>query len=179
MDKNRVAILALAALALAFAGCGKTETTQATQLSGEEQAAIQATPPATISTPVPIVHAKSVTGSGRQDPFIVLYAENGGPPPSSSSTPRPVSVSTFPNIPTLPGFEGAVKPPRPASIWDTVKLTGIVSSGGYSAIVEANGRSYIVRPGDLVADTFRVVAIGPDSVTLATSKEQRRITLGG
>jgi Tfp pilus assembly protein PilP len=60
-----------------------------------------------------------------------------------------------------------------------VKLTGIVRAGGYSAIIEAAGRSYIVRPGDLVAYTFRVVAIGPDSVTLATAKEQRRITLGG
>lgn len=175
--KDRIVVLTFAAMLIALAGCGRAQTTEATVLSGQEMAAIRATPPPAIATPVPIVHAKTVAGSGRTDPFVILYGQYSAA--SSGPTPRPVAVSAFPNIPTLPGFPGSPGAGRPASIWDSVKLTGIVRASGYSAIIEASGRSYIVRPGDLVAYTFRVVAIGPDSVTLATAKEQRRITLGG
>lgn len=178
MHTTRITIAVLGGIVIATAGCGRSQSIEPTQLSAQEQAAITATPPPAVSTPVPIVHAKSIPGSGRQDPFVPLYG-----PVQSASTPskpqRTVGVSTFPNIPTLPGFEGSANPGRPPSIWDSVRLTGIVKMGGFSAIVQANGQSYIVRPGDLVAGTFRVVAIGPDFVTLATSKEQRRITLGG
>lgn len=172
---QRIALAVLAA-ALAVAGCGRSETIQATTTSMQEQALMSATPPAAVSTPVPIVRAKTISGSGRADPFVALY----GPPQSSSAAPpKRVAVGTFPNIPTLPGFEGAPGAAGPRSIWDTVHLTGIVVDGGYSAIIEASGRSYIVRPGDYVADTFRVVAIGPDYVTLAAQNQQRRISLGG
>jgi Tfp pilus assembly protein PilP len=65
------------------------------------------------------------------------------------------------------------------TVWDGVRVSGIVRGNGYTAIVEAQGRSFIVHPGDSIANTFRVVAIGPDSVTLATDKEERHLTLGG
>ena len=175
--KHRIALVTLIALLVAAAGCGRTVTTQATVVSSQEQGLISATPPAVVTTPVPIVHAKPVSGAGRSDPFVALY----GPPQAPAATPaKNVAVSTFPNIPTLPGFEGAPGASSgPHSIWDDVHVTGIIKAGGYQAIIEANGRSYIVRPGDMVADTFRVVAIGPDYVALATNKEQRRISLGG
>ena len=173
---HRIALVTLTLLVIA-AGCGRTETTQATVVSSQDQVLISATPPAVVTTPVPLVRAKAISGSGRSDPFVALY----GPPQAPAATPsKSVAVSSFPNIPTLPGFEGAPGASGgPRSIWDDVHVTGIVKDGGYQAIIEANGRSYIVRPGDMVADTFRVVAIGPDFVALATNKEQRRILLGG
>jgi hypothetical protein len=144
------------------------------------QTLLQSTPPPPISTPVPVVHARPVPGAGRPDPFVALY----GPATESSSSSKPpksVSVSTFPNIPTLPGFQtgpgGVVR-----SIWDGVGLTGIVRDAGYTAIVEADGKSYIVRQGDSVAGKFRVATIGPDFVTLETlgsPRLARTFSLGG
>ncbi len=120
---------------------------------------------------MPIVKAKSVQGAGRVDPFVALF----GPPIGGSSAPK-VAVSTFPNIPTLPGFENA---PGAGGLWQSVKLTGIMQNGGYVAIVEADGKSYFVRPGDRVDDKFTVVSIGPDYITLATQTEERHFSLGG
>lgn len=130
----------------------------------------QSTPPPVTTTPVPIVKAREVQAAGRVDPFVAVFG-----PPAIGSTPK-VAVSTFPNIPTLPGFENA---PGAKGLWESVKLTGIMENGGYVAIVEADGRSYFVRPGDRVDDKFRVVSIGPDYITLATQTEERHFSLGG
>ena|GEM_PF-1771719 len=137
------------------------------------QAELTQTPPPGTSTPVPIVRAKQLPGAGRTDPFVALF--NSGNTVVSSG--KSVAVSSFPHIPTLPGFEGA--PKSGATIWDGILVTGIVHDGGFTAIITADGASYIVHPGDYVANKFRVVAIGPDSVTLATNKEERHFSLGG
>jgi hypothetical protein len=129
------------------------------------------TPPPVTTTPVPIVKAKVVQGAGRVDPFVSLF----GPPTGASSTPR-VAVSTFPNIPTLPGFENA---PGAKGLWESVRLTGVMRNNGYTAIVEADGKSYFVRPGDRVDDKFTVISIGPDYITLGTQTEERHFSLGG
>jgi hypothetical protein len=142
------------------------------------QTLIQSTPPPPISTPVPVVHAKPVPGAGRPDPFVALF----GPPSGGSGKPsKSVSVSAFPKIPTLPGFEsgpgGTVH-----SIWDGVALTGIVRGAGYTAIIAVDTKSYIVRQGDSVGGKFRVASIGPDFVTLATTgspSQERTFSLGG
>jgi hypothetical protein len=137
------------------------------------QSLISSTPPPMASTPVPLVHAHTVAGTGRPDPFVALYG-----PASAASSPKSVAVSTFPKIPTLPGFNngGAVH-----SIWDGISLTGIVRNTGLTAIVQVNDQSYIVRQGDTLAGKFRVAAIGPDFVTLASlgSSGERTFSLGG
>jgi hypothetical protein len=81
----------------------------------------------------------------------------------------------------LPGFTtgpgGVVK-----SVWDGVALTGIVRNSGYTAIVQVDDRSYIVRQGDSVAGKFRVATIGPDFVSLeytGTPRLERTFSLGG
>jgi len=129
------------------------------------------TPPPITTTPVPIVKAKVVPGAGRVDPFVALF----GPPSGEASHPK-VAVSTFPNIPTLPGFENA---PGAGGLWGSVRLTAVMRSGGYIAIVEDGNKSYFVRPGDRIDDKFRVVSIGPDYITLATDTEERHFSLGG
>jgi len=133
----------------------------------------QATPPPITTTPVPIVHAHAVASAGRPDPFVTLFG-----PPTGGGNPAPtkVAVSNFPNIPTLPGFENA---PGAKDLWSGVKLTGVVDHGGRIAIVEADGKSYFVRPGDRVDDKFTVLSIGPDFITLGTEKEERHFSLGG
>lgn len=162
-----LAAAALCAVALAIAACASSAPTPG-PVTGKT--VDTSTPPPITTTPVPIVKAKSVPGAGRVDPFVALFG-----PPSGVSTPK-VAVSTFPNIPTLPGFENA---PGGGGLWQSVKLTGVMQSGGYVAIVEADGKSYFVRPGDRVDDKFRVISIGPDYITLGTDKEERHFSLGG
>jgi hypothetical protein len=159
---------------IALAACaGGPAVDQGPVTAPMSQAEMTQTPPPASSTPVPIVRAKALAGTGRTDPFVALYGKSDSAGPSGKS----VAVSSFPHIPTLPGFEGA--PKSGATIWDGILVTGIVHDGGYTAIVTANGASYIVHPGDYVANRFRVVAIGPDTVTLATNKEERHFSLGG
>jgi hypothetical protein len=164
--------LATALICSAVAACGGQAPPPPVAIT-VSQSLITSTPPAVQATPVPVVHARTVPGAGRPDPFVALYG-----PPSASSTPaKNVAVSTFPHIPTLPGFGGAVH-----SIWDGVSLTGIVRNTGLTAIVQVNDQSYIVREGDTVAGRFRVAAIGPDFVTLATlgsGNGERTFSLGG
>jgi hypothetical protein len=138
------------------------------------QSLITATPPPPVSTPVPVQHAHEVPGAGRPDPFVALYGPQAAPPPS-----KPVAVSTFPSIPTLPGFGPGG---QAHTIWDGVALTGVVRGQGYTAIVAVNDQSYIVRQGDSVGTMFRVAAIGPDFVTLVytgSPAAERTFTLGG
>jgi len=165
-----VAVLAAGSFVAACAGQPVDQSPVAAPMS---QAELTQTPPPNTSTPVPIIRATTLAGAGRTDPFVPLFVPSNG----STSSGKSVAVSTFPHIPTLPGFEGA--PKSGATIWDGIVVTGIVYDGGYTAIVTANGASYIVHTGDYVANRFRVVAIGPDSVTLATNKEERHFSLGG
>jgi hypothetical protein len=61
-------------------------------------------------------------------------------------------------------------------------LTGIVRDSGYTAIVQVDDQSYIVRQGDSVAGKFRVDTIGPDFVSLESSGTphlERTFSLGG
>ena len=162
-----LAVAALSLVSLALAACSSSAPTPG-PVAGRP--VDTSTPPPVTTTPVPVVKAKTVQGAGRVDPFVALFG-----PPSGGSTPK-VAVSTFPNIPTLPGFENA---PGGGGLWQSVKLTGIMQSGGYVAIVEADGKSYFVRPGDRVDDKFRVISIGPDYITLGTDKEERHFSLGG
>ena len=161
-----LAVAALSAVALAIAACSSAPPTPG-PVAG--RTLDTSTPPPITTTPVPIVKAKPVQGAGRVDPFVALF----GPP--SGGAPK-VAVSTFPNIPTLPGFENA---PGGGGLWQSVKLTGIMQNGGYIAIVEADGKSYFVRPGDRVDNKFRVISIGPDYITLGTETEERHFSLGG
>lgn len=162
---------AFLALCLGIAACA----TAPQPSTGPVVAAPQtvATPPPMTTTPVPIVKSRSVPSAGRPDPFVALF----GPPTGGGATPAPkVAVSTFPNIPTLPGFESA---PGTGGIWGSVHLTGIFEHNGYVAILEDDGKSYFVRLGDSVDDHFRVISIGPDYITLGTQTEERHFSLGG
>ena len=164
-----ISVLVLGVIAAACSSGPPTD--QGPVTPAVSQAELTQTPPPAKSTPVPVLYAKPLPGTGRTDPFVALYG------PATGSSGKNVAVSTFPHIPTLPGFEGA--PKSGASIWDGIQVTGIVRDGGYTAIVTAAGTSYIVHAGDYVANRFRVVAIDSDSVTLATDKEERHFSLGG
>lgn len=164
------AIVSLAVISLAIAACASAPPPPGPVVAAPQDIA---TPPPIATTPVPIVKAHSVQQAGRPDPFVALF----GPPTSGGATPAPkVAVSTFPNIPTLPGFENA---PGAGGIWENVHLTGVVWHNGYTAIVEDGGKSYFVRPGDSIDDKFRVISIGPDYITLGTDTQERHFSLGG
>lgn len=166
------------AAALSIAACSSSAPPPAPAIT-VSQSLITSTPPPASSTPVPVVRARAVPGSGRPDPFVALYGAS-----TTVATVKPsrsVSVSSFPKIPTLPGFEAGPGGTM-HSVWDGVALTGVVNSGGYTAIVAVADKSYIVRQGDDVGGRFRVVAIGPDSVTLVTTggpAVTRTFSLGG
>jgi hypothetical protein len=133
----------------------------------------QVGPPPAISTPVPVVVSKANPNAGRADPFVPLAGGAG------VSTPARVASSRFPRIPTLPGFEGAPNGVTPTSIWSGVRVSGIVQANGFSAIIEADGKSYVARRGDSIAGKYRVVAIGPGYVTLSSAQGVRNFSLGG
>ncbi len=132
-------------------------------------------PPPVLSTPVPVVKSKVNPNAGRSDPFAALYGQG-----AASGTPRRLAANAYPKIPTLPGFEGAPGGGKVASVWDGVRVSGIVQANGYSAIIEADGKSYVVREGESIANNrIRVTAIGPGYVTLSSAEGVRNFSLGG
>ena len=174
MNRTSFAILSAAAV-LAAAACSSQPPPPPPAVT-VSQSLITATPPPPISTPVPVQRAHQVPGQGRPDPFVALFGPAAAAPPTPS---KPVAVSTFPSIPTLPGFGPGG---QQHTVWDGVALTGVVRGQGYTAIVAVNDQSYIVRQGDSVGSQFRVAAIGPDFVTLVytgSPAAERTFTLGG
>lgn len=176
----RIALVIATCCAIALAACSSSQTSSSADTGPVRKPVVNGavnTPPPAVSTPVPVIKAHVVAAAGRSDPFVVLF---GPPDTSSARTPSKPVVSAFPKIPTLPGFEG---PPtagvRPPSVWDGVRVTGILQSGGYTAIIEANGKAYVAHAGDILGDRYRVLAIGPHSVMLAADHQQRAFTLGG
>jgi hypothetical protein len=157
---------------LALTACSSPPPPQAPVMA---QKRTEIGPPPVLTTPVPIVKAKLNPNAGRPDPFVALYSTSGG------GSPRRVSANAYPRIPTLPGFEGAPGGRgRPKSIWDGVRLSGIVQANGFSAIIEADGKSYVAREGDSIDDNkIRVVAIGSGYVTLSSAEGVRNFSLGG
>ena len=165
--------IASAVIALAVAACSSQPPPPPPAVN-VSQSLITSTPPPPVSTPVPVIHSHSVPGAGRPDPFVALFGPSSAPPPS-----KPVAVSTFPSIPTLPGFGPGG---QQHTVWDGVALTGVVRGQGFTAIVAVNDQSYIVHQGDAVGTMFRVAAIGPDFVTLVytgSPSAERTFTLGG
>jgi hypothetical protein len=179
--KNRfaLALTLAAATAAATAACASSAPPATAPVMAVVRP--QAVPLASsVATPVPIVRARPNPGAGRADPFVALY----GPPSESAnnsmikSMKNRVKVSSFPNIPTLPGFEGGAAADQ--GPWAGVRLSGIMRNGNYIvAIIEAGGKSYIAHPGDLIGARYRVQAIGPSSVRLSSSDGTRTFSLGG
>jgi len=164
-----LAVLGIVAACLAAVACGSPPPPPTTPINVARH--VDIAPPPAISTPVPIVKAKPNPNAGRSDPFVALYGQ--------STAPRR-TASNYPRIPTLPGFEGPPGAGGTGSIWDSVRVTGIVQANGFSAIIEALGKSYIAREGDSIADNqIRVVAIGPGYVTLSSVQGVRNFSVGG
>lgn len=165
------ASLGLALALLIVAGCGSPPP----PVQGPIRLAAHtdAAPPPAVSTPVPIVVAKPNPNAGRSDPFVPLASQGG------QTRQTRVANNRFPRIPTLPGFEGAPSGATQKSIWDGVRVSGIVQANGFSAIIEADGKSYVAREGDSIAGKFRVVAIGAGYVTLSSAEGVRNFSLGG
>src|SRR5579864_3840452 len=115
---NRIGIVGAALSAGMLWACATQPAPAPTTNISVSQGLMESTPPPVVSTPVPVVHAHSVPGAGRPDPFVALY---GPPEAAGPAKPKSVSVSTFPNIPALPGFGSGGNPAK--SIWDGISLT--------------------------------------------------------
>jgi hypothetical protein len=168
--KRVIPLVLLACLALA--ACSSPPPPQAPIMA---QKHTDIGPPPVLASPVPIIKSKPNPNAGRSDPFVALYSSGGG------GSPHRVAANAYPRIPTLPGFEGAPGGRgKPKSIWDGVRLSGIVQANGFSAIIEADGKSYVAREGDSIDDNkIRVVAIGSGYVTLSSAEGVRNFSLGG
>src|SRR5690349_4999555 len=119
MKRSSFALLAAVAV-LALAACSSQAPPPPPAVT-VSQSLITATPPPPVSTPVPVQHARQVPGAGRPDPFVALFGQTAAAPPPTPH--KPVAVSTFPSIPTLPGFGPGG---QQHTIWDGVALTGVV-----------------------------------------------------
>jgi hypothetical protein len=168
--KHAASLVLVASLALA--ACGTPPPPAELPVTAQRRA--DSGPPPVLATPVPVVKSKTNPNAGRSDPFVALFTQGAG-------TTRHVAAGAYPRIPTLPGFEGAPGgAAKPKSIWDGVRLSGIVQGNGYSAIIEADGKSYVAREGDSIDDNkIRVVAIGSGYVTLSSAEGVRNFSLGG
>lgn len=102
----------------------------------------------------------------RADPFLPVGYK---PPPKVERKPTP-RIADFPFI-RLPVQlpKDDVEELGPEPVQPTRRMAGVLLNDRVFAIIESNGQSQIVQPGDVLSDRLaRVEKIEPDKVTLKT-----------
>jgi len=112
----------------------------------------------------------------RPDPFLIPGTGiNRAAPrqPVTALAPTHIITNWHPYIPpppTLPTVANA--PGGQAASLPGDRVAGIMMNNGVYAIMESNGQSQVVQPGDTLPGGERVVSIQNDSVTLRTTGNQ-------
>ena len=108
---------------------------------------------------------------GRADPFSPLATQEGGggplPPLPSGQLPVP------------PGFVGGPGGPgTPPPLGVGMRVAGIMGGRSRVAIIEADGRTYVVRAGERVGEAV-VVSVLPDRVVIQQNNVTFELSFGG
>jgi hypothetical protein len=128
------------------------------------------------------------------DPFVPLKNAEEEKPTSFAPPPK-VASNTAPDveIKQLPSYDGFNAPPSqgpgvftPTPSTPTVvapakpeiRLIGVVFGDNALATLQVAGHTLILRPGDLIAKDYRLIAVGPDSVIVQYQKERMRLRVG-
>ncbi len=175
----RVCLMAVAGISLVgLAGCGgsssssdssSTSTTASTAPSmpsgggmgmmGPSGMGGYGTTASTAATPAPVVKVSHpATYHYNQDPFYVTWRRKPLPPdPFAQVQPLQVATTTVLAPPSQPVHVREVADRR---------VAGILTGKGVFAILEKDGQSEIVKPGQVTSDGYKVVAITTNSVKL-------------
>ncbi len=125
------------------------------------------------STPAPGEQTVASTPmeTWRNDPFQPIGYK---PPPKQVHRPKP-RIIDFPFV-RLPKPPAEVPPEDlPEPVQPVRRMAGILLNDRVYAIIESNGQSQIVQPGDVLADRLATVErIEPDKVVLKTMTEKPR-----
>lgn len=100
----------------------------------------------------------------RPDPFLTFEAP-----------PQPISPEMLANLPPVILQAGGLRPPgmpEAAGPLGRRRVAGLLFDDGAWAILEQDGRTFIVKPGDMV-DGSRVTAVGPDSIFVTDAQGKR------
>lgn len=108
----------------------------------------------------------------RPDPFVIPGERVVAPPKPTvtSFAPTPVVTNWAPPIVKAPP-----PPPTPQTATAALpddRVSGIMLNNGVYAIMDADGQSQVVQPGDTLPGGEKVVSIQSDSVTLRTPEDQ-------
>ena len=74
------------------------------------------------------------------------------------------STVDVPSLPSGKAADNTVAAPTPVTESANNRVSGIVQTGGVYAIMESNGESKTVQPGDTV-DGYKIISIQPDGLT--------------
>ena len=108
---------------------------------------------------------------GRTDPFSPLATQEG------SGGPLPPLPSG--QLPVPPGFVGGPGGPgTPPPLGVGMRVAGIMGGRSRVAIIEADGRTYIVRAGERVGEAV-VVSVLPDRVVIQQNNVTFELSFGG
>ena len=131
------------------------------------------TPPPVTTTPVPIVKSKTVPSAGRPDPFVALF----GPPTGAGRHPHPKLLS--PLSPIFRRFRDSRARRVRADLGNGPPDRHLRTRQWLRGDPGRQWQIVLRAAGDSVDDQFRVIAIGPDYITLGTQTEERHFSLGG
>lgn len=112
----------------------------------------------------------------RKDPFLPVGYK---PPKIKKKQPPPIVDFPFISLPH-PGRDDEAKNAPPEEPQPTRRMAGLLLNGRIFAIIETNGKSEIVQPGDMLSDRLaRVERIERDKVVLKTTtgKNPRRLII--
>ena len=145
-----------------------------TKQPAKAQAKVAKVNPAMAKKPgaVQVASLVGAPATARPDPFVIPGVRAIAPPKPSvtSFAPTPVVTNWVPPVVHTPP-----PPPSPATAQATLpndRVAGIMLNNGVYAIMDADGQSQVVQPGDTLPGGEKVVSIQSDSVTLRTTDNQ-------
>ena len=146
------------------------QTPSAGNTAGPQPTPSASTTTVATTSPAPSIPAAAVVvaikpmEAWRTDPFLPL---NYKPPRHGPRTIPPISDLPIFRIPVV--FGGTKPPVQPDLPQPPRRMAGLLMSDRVYAIIESNGRSEIVQPGDTLSDRLAVVErIERDRVVLKT-----------
>ena len=105
-----------------------------------------------------LIPQRSSASTTAQDPFVPL--PEAVPTPVAVRRPRPVPVPDAAAPAAFPTAMAAAEHPRPAAPPLPFRVLGLaIEEGETTLFLEASGRSFAVRPGDGIADSYRLESV--------------------
>jgi hypothetical protein len=156
------------------AGKANSKVAAKPKQAAKAQAKVAKVGPAAATKPgaVKVASLVGAPSKARPDPFVIPGVRYEAPPKPSVTTIAATPIVTNWEPPVIKAPPPPVTPTTGPAELPNDRVAGIMLNNGVYAIMDADGESQVVQPGDTLPGGEKVVSIQSDSVTLRTTDNQ-------